>query len=491
MEKKDLEQLYKEKFKDFQETPDEKVWASIEASLNKKSKKRVVPIWWRLGGAAALLALLFYIVNPFGDESGQELPAISDTEQNDAQDNKSNTADPSKNNDFKPSNNLPQLTGVGAEEEGENEALKENESPSKPNYATQKTRENQMTANDTEFASNANEGAPKEEFKENNKANPLLKNEEAVVDAVVNEPTISEKELVGQEKGDLGPEIPISEKEAVASTEVEQEEKQGEKSIFEAIEEQQEDDELALVNNTGSKWSVGPSVAPVYFDSFGEGSPVHSNFASNSKSGNINFSYGVSVAYDLGKRITLRSGVHRVDYGYDTNDIVFSSSLNSSTTEEIDNINFSQSSRNLVVESKVNGAVDNTSAADFIARTPEFEGRMVQQMEYLEVPLEVQYALVDKKIGVNLIGGVSSLFLIDNSVSLESNGLTTQVGEANNVNSMNFSTNVGLGLDYEFLPKMQVRIEPVFKYQLNTFSDAAGNFRPFSLGIYSGLSYKF
>ena len=65
MEKNNLDNLFKEKFKDFAETPDEKVWENIEASLNKKRKKRVVPIWWQLGGAAAALALLFYFINPF------------------------------------------------------------------------------------------------------------------------------------------------------------------------------------------------------------------------------------------------------------------------------------------------------------------------------------------------------------------------------------------------------------------------------------------
>ena len=39
--------------------------------------------------------------------------------------------------------------------------------------------------------------------------------------------------------------------------------------------------------------------------------------------------------------------------------------------------------------------------------------------------------------------------------------------------------------------KVQLNIEPVFKYQLNTFSDTAGNFQPFTIGIYSGLNFKF
>ncbi|MEO0902696.1 MAG: hypothetical protein AAFY00_12085, partial [Bacteroidota bacterium] len=65
MGKKNLEQLFKDTFQDFHETPDDKVWKSIEATLDKKkNKKRVIPIWWQLGGVAALFAILFFAINP-------------------------------------------------------------------------------------------------------------------------------------------------------------------------------------------------------------------------------------------------------------------------------------------------------------------------------------------------------------------------------------------------------------------------------------------
>ncbi|MEM0932789.1 MAG: hypothetical protein AAGJ12_10005, partial [Bacteroidota bacterium] len=64
MGKKNLEQLFKDTFQDFQELPDERVWNSIEATLDKKKqKKRVIPIWWQLGGVAALFAILFFAIN--------------------------------------------------------------------------------------------------------------------------------------------------------------------------------------------------------------------------------------------------------------------------------------------------------------------------------------------------------------------------------------------------------------------------------------------
>jgi hypothetical protein len=86
---------------------------------------------------------------------------------------------------------------------------------------------------------------------------------------------------------------------------------------------------------------------------------------------------------------------------------------------------------------------------------------------------------------------MSSLFLVNNDVLLNSGEQTTEMGEANNINSVNFSTNFGFGINYKFTPKLQFNLEPLFKYQLNTFSNSAGNFQPFSVGVYSGINFRF
>ncbi len=263
------------------------------------------------------------------------------------------------------------------------------------------------------------------------------------------------------------------------------------KSIFDAIEEQEEE---VVAENNSNRWSVGPMVAPVYFNSLSEGSPIHSNFVANSKSGNVNLSYGVSVSYKVSKKLSLRSGVHRVDYGYDTDEIEFSSSLTASTSALIDNIDYNDNSRTLVVESQASRGASQNNAVDALevnAPSPARQGRMVQDFGYVEVPVELQYNLMDRKLGINLIGGVSSLFLTENSVTLVSDNTSTSMGEANNINDVNFSTNFGLGMYYRLTPKMQLNLEPMFKYQLNTFSETAGNFQPFSIGVYSGLSFRF
>src|SRR5690606_14905516 len=175
----------------------------------------------------------------------------------------------------------------------------------------------------------------------------------------------------------------------------------------------------------------------------------------------------------------IRTGIHKVKYGYDTNDVASSPSLTATTTRRsFGNIAYNRYSRGIIVESRSlgnsQGLLDSPSPASkevTMNDVPVLDGKMVQQLGYIEVPVEVNYAVVEKKFGVVLIGGVSSLFLVDNSVLLESESLVTEMGEAKNANDLNFSANVGMGLNYKFSPKVQMHLEPMFKYQLNTFSE--------------------
>ena len=68
-EKKHIDRLFQESFKDFEATPSDAVWKNIEANLNKKKKRRMIPIWWRYAGVAALLLLLLTIGGIFKSDT--------------------------------------------------------------------------------------------------------------------------------------------------------------------------------------------------------------------------------------------------------------------------------------------------------------------------------------------------------------------------------------------------------------------------------------
>ncbi len=517
MKKKTIDELFKERFRDFDEIPDEKVWKAIEASLNKKKSRKVIPLWWKLGGIAAVLAILFFAFNPFGNATLQngiqitENPLKENTEQKKASDtiddatiqNKSDTEIVKEAHqkqttvDEKMLEKASHANTGGIKKDKANittpkkEEVKQSFSKTDTNHAiahqnnSEKSKNVQLeNPNTTNNQTNGTDEINK--VTKNNKMEsqetlaetlPNIKKERGEIGIIDFKNTAEDKNILPSKD---------EEKNAIAKKEDQK------KSIFDEIKGQEED---IIVEKIKEKWSVGPSVAPVYFNGIGEGSPVHTIFVSNSKSGNVNMSYGVLVAYEVSKKLKVRSGVNKVDYGYTTNQVEFTSSIRGETPQ-VENINYVASARGIVVGSLVNTrpetqTISIENAFDVTANSAALEGNLSQQFGYIEVPLELNYALLDKRFGINVIGGVSSLFLVNNTILLNSGDQTTRMGEANNINDLNFSTNFGVGINYKFSPKLQFSVEPIFKYQLNTFSNTAGNFQPFSVGVFSGFSLRF
>lgn len=507
MSKRSIEKLFQEKFGDFREQPDDKVWDRIKATLDNGKKSRdIIPIWWKLGTVAAGLALLLYLIGPFKSDD-QELPTITNTEREDSLGTKKQqeNIDPvitdvaTKNADKKKDG---ESTGIGdintskenagtvvssditARKEGSDAGKREREQPYKApsTIIVPSGKETQLAAkedlglendgrNGLETPIRTDGSDPADRLAQNDPENSLDTN-----DGHTENPEI----------GSLIPQNTADTTEAIVATDSVETGKK--KSIFEALDDKDEP-EVALGKK--ERWSVEPSIAPIYFNAAGEGSSIAPSFVSNSKSGKVSLSYGVLVSYGVGKKLSIRSGIQKVNYGYNTNNISYTSRFGVVSMAHIDNIDYKMNSENLAVQNEPQGKPIPGLAMDASAKNPTRTGRMLQQFGYLEVPMEVNYALLDKKFGIDLIGGVSSLFLTDNTVTLESGDRNTELGEANNINPVNFSANIGFGLNYRIMPKVHLNVEPIFKYQLNTFSNTAGSFRPFSIGVYSGLNFKF
>ena len=503
MQKKNLDELFRDKLSDFKQTPDNKVWRAIDASLNKKKKRRVIPIWWQLSGIAAALAIGLILFNSVSsDQPMNEI--LVDTE------------NPIKEDSEKSSNSAEDILldslNLNINKLVEQSNIEKNDVNNSDNPIPKGQNESAIVNNiaNKNTKSNTHKSPPSVKFSEsdtnsnNSTSHALIAENSALQEKDNNSIDSSENSIIKKEsiaKIDENSKEAIDFKKMEAEStiaknteikEIVEEPDTNKKSIFEEIENQEELKKEKVASN---RWSAGPNVAPVYFSALGEGSPVNSIFTPNSKSGNVNMSYGVSVAYAVTKKLTIRSGINKVDYGYDTEDVAFSSSSSfASSNGQLATIDYAETSNTLTISSKIVTS-DKYSTANFAldvtAKSPTREGYMSQQFGYLELPVELNYALIDKKFGVNIIGGVSSLLLINNSVSLTAGELTTEIGEANNINDLNFSANMGLGLNYNFSQKIRFNVEPIFKYQLNTFSEINGTFRPYSVGVYSGLTFKF
>ena len=233
-----------------------------------------------------------------------------------------------------------------------------------------------------------------------------------------------------------------------------------------------------------NRWQVSSNVAPIYFSSLSSGSPLDDRLKNNEKKYSANNqSYGIGASYALSKKLRVRTGVNLLNVDYNTNGITYyqTESFNS----KLSNLNVNSAGSSIIIENLSN--VDTP----FNKTIQKAEGSLNQKLGYIEMPLEITYKVLDKKFGIDFIGGMSTMVLNKNEIYLQSSTLNLKIGEANNLNSVHFSGNLGLGFKYALLKHFEARLEPVFKYQINTFSNDSGDFKPYVFGVYSGINFTF
>lgn len=476
-EKKHIDRVFQEKFKDFEVAPNAAMWNRIEKDIPRKRKRRrVVALWWRLGGVAAILLLMLTVgVSIFGPEesTNEDFPIVNEDINNS---NLNNSIEGKETNS-------PETNDVIVNTKDSSIAgTKTNDTNSK-NY-------NEKTSI-AKFASKSNEEENFQKSVSKNKnmiannskiiQNPTTQNEpleELIKDVKPDEKNVVAEKESNPNTSDLKEldKIDITEDTKVAS-------------IEEAIAEQEEltnEKEKAHKN----RWSVYPNVAPVYFSSIGQGSPVNEQFNENSKGSNVSMSYGVSGSYALSNRIKVRVGVNSVNLNQTTANVFAFNDVNAeaaSRMANIENVQYKQNSNSYTIMSST--MMNRVSSPELF--NSKIAGELEQRFGFIEVPLELEYSVIDKRFGFNVIGGFSTLFLNNNELYADIDGNSTLIGEATNINSTSFSANLGLGMDYSLSKQWNINLEPMFKYQINTFNNTSGNFRPFFIGVYSGLSFKF
>ncbi|WP_224484282.1 outer membrane beta-barrel protein [Robertkochia aurantiaca] len=449
-EKKDIERLYTERFKDFQERPQKDLWSSIEASLPKEeSKRRIVPLLRTLASVAAVLLLL--IAGTLAYFNSGEAVNTQPVNQ------RSDTA-PVVNNEVA----TPEMEPQNVTEPSGGPAIVKSEVTPENETGIQ----NPETTTESGIAAAGENESNKEPFSAY--GNEILK-KYARLQLIQGISSVSGNEFISKDGKD--------DRELAISIEKAREELQADNTESNTAE-----NDKAQKN----RWSLNPFAGPVYYNSLATGSPIDRQFSDNTKEGRINMSYGLNVTYEVSNRWSLRTGVNKIDMGYNTAGVEFSPEVNASLME---NISYNGNVPFLTISDS--GSRPKGGTNEVSARTPVYNGSLTQQLGYLEVPLEIKYRMVDSKFGVNLIGGMSSLILTDNEIGLTSGELQTTVGEANNLNPFNLSTNLGIGFDYRVTERMLFNLEPMFKYQWNTFSGNDGGFRPYILGVYTGFSFRF
>ncbi|PQV49505.1 outer membrane protein with beta-barrel domain [Jejuia pallidilutea] len=517
-DRKHIDRLFQERFKDFEAHPDDAVWDNIKAKLNeKKKKRRVIPIWWRYAGAAALLLLMFTIGTLLLNNSNTEqiTPQIVDTEKKEEKDttnNKSQNINSTIVNDA----NTPVISNVKENKvEGtrpsntyktviENPLKSTKHAPSVANSNNTKDVINTKTSSGiSKNKALLKKDAPKNiaynsKNKIEEKNNSTLKNKTDIIDNEVHSPTQNSTAIAAAIKNSKTDTALNNNKKKETTEVATNNPKEKPQSIEDAIEEnklllEEENTEVA----TSNKWSIAPNAAPVYFSSLGKGSTIGADFNENSKSGEVNMSYGLNASYALNNRLTIRSGINRVNLGYNTNDVLVFRSVSANASTKTLHTLSSNVSGNMAEPLAISAGEDVSimSATAFKSRNilalETANTSINQSFGFIEVPLELQYAISTKRLGVNVIGGFSSLFLNNYESFSVVEGERTRLQENDNINNTSYSANFGLGLNYKVSKKINLNLEPMFKYQINTFKNTSGDFQPFFIGVYTGFGIKF
>ncbi|MBT3872062.1 MAG: hypothetical protein HOF75_05505 [Flavobacteriaceae bacterium] len=490
---KNIDELFKERFKNFEASPSPDVWNKIQIKLKEKDDRKVIPIWFKLGGIAALFALLFTIGNAI---LNVPLNKINDSIVNE----NSIEINTEKANNTIVNHNVIQNDIVLTEDNNEVKSTKKLLIKKASNSTN---NSNGVNRSETKVASNNKKQRVSRKHSKQDliqSSELIIKNQESVANETTNLIDKRENQLINKDvEIDKNIEVVAVNKitkdtpENPSSTEKKELVKEeNKKSIFDAIKETSEEEVvIAKLDNTpDNRWEVTPNVAPVYYNSLTEGSSIDPSFSDNPKNGDLNIAYGVKVSYNLNKRLSMRSGLSNVNLSYSTTGLDIGTGPVSASTASIE-----YSSRNNVTIVVDKGALVNQNPDETFGNvTPKStngEPLLNQKISYYEMPLELNYTLINKNFGISVIGGFSALLLGNNEVSIEAGDFNEVLGEASNLSSLSFTTNVGLGLNYSLSKKLMFNIEPMFKYQLNPYTDSSVNFKPYYLGIYSGLSFKF
>ncbi len=489
---KNIDELFKKQFNNFEAAPSPRVWENIEAQLKEEDDRKVIPLWFKLGGIAALLALLFTIGNSVFNPSNNNTSAPivtrdateikkENTEENKLQNNIINEKDYNEKIASEDKVNKTEITNKNSEKSHSNN----NSTIDKTRIASENTNEKVLEKAPSRINNNSITNA-------SDKVGVASVEENKSVSEKKNEDFFNKNTSIDSNKVAVASEEVNKSNNSLESDSSENKLEENKKSIFDAIDETSKEEVATITkdNKPDNRWDVAPNVGPIYYSSLSEGSSIDPAFSDNPKNSNLTIAYGVNVSYHLNKRLSIRSGLSNVNLSYSTTGLDLGTGPVAASTSSID---YPTRGNVTIVVDK--GTLINQNPdgefGDVSPKSTSGEVVLSQDLSYYEVPLELKYAVLNKRFGINVIGGFSTLFLGNNEVSVDAGNFNDVLGEANNLSSLSFTTNLGLGLNYSFSKKLMFNIEPMFKYQLNPYTDTSVDFKPYYIGIYSGLSFKF
>jgi len=254
------------------------------------------------------------------------------------------------------------------------------------------------------------------------------------------------------------------------------------------------------------RWTVGAVVSPLY--SFRDAEAHVMAGAGVHESGMLSYSSGVHVNYRGRSRLAIETGIFFNKTGLNigaggiqlfnqqSDYLLFGAGSErtgiKAVTNSVGNI-ISNSGEIYVNGYKLNAANAPEAVVDHALNNLGSAHAGIQQhLDYLELPFNLRYTVIDRGFEVQLVGGVSTNFLINNYVTMETEAGQEEIGYLSNIRKVNYSGNAGLGMIYHVGKNLNLMLEPRFRYFLNSINDSSlPATRPYSFGLYTSLNFTF
>ena len=474
-ERKHIDELFKSRLVGHQAKAPENAWQRLNTDMH--GKKKAVPLWYLRAAAAAVLLLLAFAAGYYlavynvadrqqlaTEEPFQEIREEMNTsaENPDTGKNSQTFTDADHEIRSKPEqqqiltdNTEGRITGITAQPEPDHTGNQIAEGRTEPSRDVPGKTEN-INDQQQEIATPAGDDLAKEKMPViDHETDPVMPTQEEVPPM---DPQMLQKLLYNEE--------------ALA------------------------EDILNHSQKNNSKWSVGAQMSPVYsyrsIDGNGLQIPnesVGNDYFEDVESGIVSIAGGISLNYRFSDRLSLGSGLYVSRIGQENNDVLAYNDpggngmyklATSAGTVTINPRKF----ETVITEQQI--SVKDSIPGDYIVNAS-----MVQNLDYLEVPLILKYKVLNKKLSFNLMGGLSPGILVNNRSYFNVDGGKVQTGTTENINPVIYNTLIGVGLEYAISKKLSINMEPTFKYSLspvNTGSEL--RYQPYSISWFTGLSYK-
>lgn len=260
------------------------------------------------------------------------------------------------------------------------------------------------------------------------------------------------------------------------------------------------------------RWSIEGQVAPLYsYRNFTGNSDIEEakNYFNSTESGILSYAGVVKVSYQVSARLSVQAGVSYEVMGYSNSDVSVSElntsdvsqglGASSNSAKKIYTVN--TSAGKVTPKAPISNGISTIQMRQYALATPLATAEPdpsnkdnsidIQQFQFVEIPVMARYKIIDNKISLHILGGLSSNILVSSNNYQKNGNEVSKYGSLNDLNSFNYSSTVGFGIGYKLDKNMKLILEPSYKYFINSISNNGYGIHPYSIGVYTGLNFTF